>query len=106
MDRENKSDLYKLGSNELLDKEYARYKRMRLWCGQALAEVLSEEDVDILVKLQRKELYTPQKLTTRDVSTLVVGIASFIILVVTNITQRKLRFKFIFENLISRKGCP
>ena len=87
MDRESELDLYKIGTNELLDKEYVRYKRMRLWCGQALGAVLSEEEVDILVKLQRKESRTPQKLITQDVSTLVVWIASFLILVVANIRQ-------------------
>ena len=65
-----KNARYQKGANSKLDKEYDLYKTMRLWRGNAMSRALSEEEIDVLVCLQRKERETPMKLSVQDVSTL------------------------------------
>ena len=71
MRRSSKSRLYRKGENPQLDKDYTRCKRMRLWRGDALNEVLTEAEVKVMVKLWHKEILGFRKLTTEDVSRLV-----------------------------------
>ena len=59
---------YQKGANSKLDKEYDLYKTMRLWRGNAMSRALSEEEIDVLVCLERKE--REMKLSVQDVSTL------------------------------------
>ena len=66
----NEPVLYSKGKDTCLDKEFMKYKRMQLWSGKAL-EVLTDEETDIMAKLQRKEKLTPRKLTVQDISKLV-----------------------------------
>ena len=65
-----KNARYQKGANSKLDKEYDLYKTMRLWRGNAMSRALSEEEIDVLVCLERKERETPMKLSVQDVSTL------------------------------------
>ena len=65
-----KNARYQKGANSKLDKEYDLYKTMRLWRGNAISRALSEEEIDVLVCLERKERETPKKLSVQDVSTL------------------------------------
>ena len=65
-----KNARYQKGANSKLDKEYDLYKTMRLWRGNAMSRALSEEEIDVLVCLERKERETPMKLSVKDVSTL------------------------------------
>lgn len=65
-----KNARYQKGANSKLDREYDLYKTMRLWRGNAISRALSEEEIDVLVCLERKERETPMKLSVQDVSTL------------------------------------
>ena len=65
-----KNARYQKGANSKLDKEYDLYKTMRLWRGNAMSRALSEEEINLLVCLERKERETPMKLSVQDVSTL------------------------------------
>ena len=65
-----KNARYQKGANSKLDKEYDLYKTMRLWRGNAISRALSEEEIDVLVCLERNERETPKKLSVQDVSTL------------------------------------
>ena len=71
MGRASKSRLYRKGENPQLDKDYTRCKRMRLWRGDALNEVLTGAEVKVMLKLWHKEKLGFRKLTTEDVSRLV-----------------------------------
>ena len=75
----NELILYRKAINSKLDKDYAAYKRMRLWRGVALTRSLSEEEIDLLLCLEKKEREIPRRLTVHDVSTLTV-----IVLFLTN----------------------
>ena len=63
--------LYRRGKDTNLDKEYSRYKRMRLWSVYGPDEALTEKEAESLLKLWKKERLTPRKLTVQDVKTLV-----------------------------------
>ena len=65
-----KNARYQKGANSKLDKEYDLYKTMCVWRGNAISRALSEEEIDVLVCLERKERETPMKLSVQDVSTL------------------------------------
>ena len=69
----NSSGLYKLGVDEELDRKLSRYRKLRIWHGEAYAKSLTESEVDIMVKLWRKQQRTPWKLRTSEVETLMVG---------------------------------
>ena len=63
--------LYRKGQDITLDKEFSKYKRMRLWSGSALDEELTEDEAKTLVRLWKKEKITPRKLSVEDVKALV-----------------------------------
>ena len=71
MRHSSKPRLYRKGQNPQLDKDYTRCRRMRLWRGDALHEVLSEAEVKVMLNLWHKEKLGFRKLTTEDVSRLV-----------------------------------
>ena len=62
---------YRSGENVHLDKEFEKYKRMRIWSGSAIVEVCTKEEEAIMGALWRKEKLAPRKLTVQDVLMLV-----------------------------------
>ena len=67
------SRLYKPGVDEELDRKLSRYRKLRIWHGEAYTNSLTENEVDIMVKLWRKEKRTPWKLLTSEVETFMVS---------------------------------
>ena len=65
------TQLYRKGENPQLDNEFARYRRMRLYRGNAMFEVLTDKEVKTLGKLWCKEKLLFSKLTKEDVLRLV-----------------------------------
>ena len=63
--------LYKKGENSRLDKELARYRKMRIWRGHAINQVFTENEMDTVAKLWRKERLAARMLTVEEVSRLV-----------------------------------
>ena len=63
--------LYRKGQDTALDKEFSRYKQMRLWSGSALDEELTKDEAKTLVRLWSKVKITPRKLYVEDVKMLV-----------------------------------
>ena len=63
--------LYKKGENSRLDKELARYRKMRIWRGHAIYQVFTEDEIDTVAKLWRKERLAARTLTVEEVSRLV-----------------------------------
>ena len=66
-----KEALYIKGKGPNLDKAYSRYKRMRLWAGDAIDVALTEKEAKTLLRLWRKEKYLARKLLVKDVQKLV-----------------------------------
>ena len=62
---------YIKGENIPLDKEFEKYKRMRIYSGNAIAEVCTKEEEATIGELWRKEKLAPKRLTVQDVSKLV-----------------------------------
>ena len=62
---------YTRGENQELDKRFDEVKKMRLWSGTACCKALKDEEVDMMIKLWRKESFTPSELCADDVSELV-----------------------------------
>ena len=62
---------YRKGENPQLDEKYEGSLRMRLWSGNAMYEVLSEDEVKTMLKLWRKQKLGAARLTVKDVSTIV-----------------------------------
>ena len=67
------SGLYKPGIDEELDRKLSRYRKLRIWHAEAYTKALTDSEVDIMVKLWRKEQRTPWKLLTSEVETFMVG---------------------------------
>ena len=65
------TQLYRKGENPQLVNEFARYRRMRLYRGNAMFEVLTDKEVKTLGKLWCKEKLLISKLTKEDVLRLV-----------------------------------
>ena len=70
----NPNALYKAGVCRNLDEKLRKYRKARIWSGQALNYALTEKEVDLLAELWRKERHTLWKMTIHEVSTLMVGI--------------------------------
>ena len=64
------TQLYRKGENTKLDEEFAKYMKERLWSGNAMYAVLSDEEVKTMGKLWSKEKLLFEKLTNEDVSSL------------------------------------
>ena len=64
---------YKQGQDRELDSKLFRYRKLRIWSGDAYVEALTEKEVDNMVELWRKDFKTPWKLLRSDVLTLLVG---------------------------------
>ena len=64
--------LYQKGTDQDLDNRFEGYKKMRIFTGNAFSRALSNKEVDILIKLWRKEILTPMQLCNGDVLKLVV----------------------------------
>ena len=67
---------YQKGMDQELDNRFEGYKKMRIFAGNAFSRALSNGEVDILIKLWRKETLTPRELYNGDVLKLVVGLFS------------------------------
>ena len=71
MSDSDESILYRKGEDPQLDQKYEEYLRMRVWRGNAMDELFSEDEFQTLLKLWRKETLLPAKLNVEDVSRLV-----------------------------------
>ena len=63
--------LYKKGENPQLDKKLEKYRKMRVWSGNAPSRALTDDDLSTLANLWQKEKLEHRKLTVEDVSKLV-----------------------------------
>ena len=70
MSKSSKTLLYKKGQNSILDEKFSVYKKTSVWSGLAVNEALTQEEVEIMIILWKREQRTPWKLTVHDVSTL------------------------------------
>ena len=77
MSKSIESDPYTKGLNCVLDQKYSAYKRMNPWSGPAISNVLTEEEIGIMAKIWRIEIFSPMKLSVQDVSQLVAGFSFF-----------------------------
>ena len=71
MSASRESRLYRKGENPRLDEEVAKCRRMRMWSGDAVDEVLNKEEVKTMAKIWYKEKFGIRKLTTKDILMLV-----------------------------------
>ena len=71
MSASRESRLYRKGENPRLDEEVAKCRRMRMWSGDAVDEVLNKEEVKTMAKIWYKEKFGFRKLTTKDILMLV-----------------------------------
>ena len=69
---------YKRGQDSVLDEKFDVYKKTKVWSGPAVNEVLTQEEVKIMIFLWKREQRTPWKLSVSDVSTLVAFTARII----------------------------
>ena len=63
--------LYKKGKDMQLDQRLARYKKLNVYAGNAVTEVLSKKERKLLVDLWHKERLKPSKMYVQEISTLV-----------------------------------
>ena len=63
---------YKEGIDRTLDRKLQEYRKIRVWQGKGVHYALTDNEVDVLAELWRKERQTPWKMTFDDVSTLMV----------------------------------
>ena len=68
----NSKALYKEGINRSLDKKLHEYRKIRVWQGKAVSCALTDNEIDVLAELWRKERQTTWKMTVHEVSTLMV----------------------------------
>ena len=62
--------IYRKGENLVVDRKLERYRKMRLWRGNAINEVFNDEEFNAFAELWRKEGQGLQKLTVNEVSKL------------------------------------
>ena len=68
----SKEIIYKKGENAVLDKELERYKKLRVWRGDAINEVFKDDnEFQAFGKLWRRERLGFLPLTVEDVSMLI-----------------------------------
>ena len=67
----NEQNIYKTGENLALDRELGRYRKLRIWRGDAINQVFNDEEFQVFGKLWRKERHAIQKLTVNEVSMLI-----------------------------------
>ena len=65
------TQLYRKGENPEVDKQFASYRSMRMYRGDALHKVLSDQEIKTMAKLWIKERLHFSKLTKEDVLRLV-----------------------------------
>ena len=71
----NEKRIYKKGENAALDRELERYRKLRVWSGDAINEIFNDDDeFQAFGQLWRKERQGFWKLTVDDISML-IGIA-------------------------------
>ena len=63
--------LYKKGENLVLDRQFERYRKMRLWRGNAIHEVFSDDEFDNFADLWRKDRNGIRKLRVKEVFKLI-----------------------------------
>ena len=63
--------MYKEGQNLALDIELKRYRKLRLWRGDAINKVFNDDEFEEFGKLWLKEKQGIQKLTVNDISKLI-----------------------------------
>ena len=68
MSASRESRLYRIGENP---QQVAECRRMRMWSGDAVDEVLNKEEVKTMAKIWYKEKFGFRKLTTKDILMLV-----------------------------------
>ena len=62
--------IYIKGENLVVDRKLERYRKMRLWRGNAINEVFNDEEFNAFAELWRKEGQGIRKLTVNEVSKL------------------------------------
>ena len=72
MARSDSNDRYVKGERPELDKGFEEYQKLRFWSGEAYSAALSSEEVDLMIKLWKKETVRPWELSTNDVIQIVV----------------------------------
>ena len=50
---------YQKGVNQELDNRFEGYQKMRIFSGNAYSRALSSEEVDVLIKIWKKETLSP-----------------------------------------------
>ena len=50
---------YQKGVNQGLDNRFEGYQKMRIFSGNAYSRALSSEEVDVLIKIWKKETLSP-----------------------------------------------
>ena len=63
---------YKKGENQELDRRFEKFKKLRIWSGTSYCEALSNEEIDRMIQIWKKDTLKPQELTVNDVLTLMV----------------------------------
>ena len=71
MSKSSGTDRYIEGQNMVLDKKYLAYKKMNIWAGPAVGGALREDEIDMLLVLDKKQKRCAWKLSVQEVSTLV-----------------------------------
>ena len=79
MERSEDDVRYVKGENPELDKGFEEYKKMRFQAGCACYEALSNEEVDVMIKLWKKATMTRRALSINDVRQIVVRFAFCVI---------------------------
>ena len=70
MNRSSEQNIYRKGKNLELDRKLERYRKMRLWRGNAIHEVFTDDEFNAFAELWRKERQGIRKLTVNEVSKL------------------------------------
>ena len=65
---------YQKGQNQELDRRFEKYKKLNFQWGTSYSEAFSDEEVDTMIKLWKKETLKPRELTINDVLTLTAGL--------------------------------
>ena len=63
--------IYKKGENPAIDRKLERYRKMRLWRGNAIDEVFCDDEFDNFADLWRKDRHGIRKLTVKEVFKLI-----------------------------------
>ena len=59
MDRSSTNVRYKKGENQELDKRFEKYKKLRVWSGTSYCHALSNEEIDRMIRIWKKDALKP-----------------------------------------------